>query len=62
MAKELRKLGVKETGSTEPKPKRGFLATTGLFAAALVLALSAGALTGVMASYYLNNTPTRRAV
>lgn len=54
MAKELRKLGVKETGSTEPK--RSGLATLGLFVAALALALSAGALTGVLASYYLNNS------
>ncbi len=54
MAKELRKLGVKETGSTEPK--RSGLTTLGLFVAALALALSAGALTGVLASYYLNNS------
>ncbi|MEP6946664.1 MAG: PBP1A family penicillin-binding protein [Acidobacteriota bacterium] len=56
MARELRKLGVKETGSTEPRVKRGGLTTLGLFAAALVLALAAGALTGVLASYYLNNS------
>lgn len=56
MARELRKLGVKETRSIEPMRKRGGLATLGLFAAALVLALSAGALTGVLASYYLNNS------
>lgn len=54
MARDLRKLGTKETGSTEPK--RSGLKTLILFGAALVLALSAGALTGVLASYYLNNS------
>ena len=56
MARELRKLGVKEAGSTEPKQKRSFLASAGIFVAAIALALSAGALTGVLASYYLNNS------
>jgi penicillin-binding protein 1A len=54
MARELRKLGIKETGSTAAK--RSGWSTLALFAAALMLALSAGALTGVLASYYLNNS------
>ncbi len=54
MARDLRKLGTKETTSSEPK--RSGYRTLILFAAALVLALSAGALTGVLASYYLNNS------
>ncbi len=54
MARDLRKLGTKETGSTEPK--RSGVTTLVFFTAALVLALSAGALTGVLASYYLNNS------
>src|SRR6478736_2412365 len=56
MARESRKLGVKETVSTETREKRSALSTLALFATALVLALSAGALTGVLASYYLNNS------
>jgi len=51
MAKEI---SIKEVESVEPK-KRGFRKIVWLFAA-LVLALAAGGLTGVLASYYLNNS------
>lgn len=51
MAKEI---SIKEVGSVENK-KGGFKKVVWLFAA-LVLALAAGGLTGVLASYYLNNS------
>src|SRR4026208_1912847 len=54
MAKELRKLGTTEVGSGTAK--RSGLSTLTFFVSALILALSAGALTGVLASYYLNNS------
>ncbi len=54
MAIDLRKLGTTEVGSTGAK--RSFLSTVALFVTALMLALSAGALTGVLLSYYLNNS------
>jgi len=54
MAKELRKLGTTEVGSAQGK--RSAMSTFTLFLTALLLALSAGALTGVLASYYLNNS------
>ena len=54
MARELRKLGSTEVDSTEGK--RSGSTTFSLFLTTLLLALSAGALTGVLASYYLNNS------
>ncbi len=51
MAKEI---SIKEVGSVE-NGKGGFKKVVWLFAA-LVLALAAGGLTGVLASYYLNNS------
>lgn len=54
MAKEMSRITTKEVESIAPK-KRGFRKLVWLFAA-LVLALSAGGLTGVLASYYLNNS------
>src|SRR4026208_35369 len=54
MAKELRKLGTTEVGSGTAK--RSGLSTLTFFVSALILALSAGALTGVLFSYYLNNS------
>ncbi len=54
MARELRKMGTTEVAATGAK--RSGLATMGLFFTAVILALSAGALTGVLASYYLNNS------
>ncbi len=54
MARDLRRLGTKEAASNGSK--RSVSTTLVFFGAALVLALSAGALTGVLASYYLNNS------
>lgn len=54
MARDLRRLGTKEVASNGSK--RSVSTTLVFFGAALVLALSAGALTGVLASYYLNNS------
>ena len=54
MARELRKLGTTEVAASGAK--RSGMATIGLFLTAVILALSAGALTGVLASYYLNNS------
>lgn len=54
MAKEMSRIKTKEVESIEPK-KRGFRKFVWVFAA-LFLALSAGGLTGVLASYYLNNS------
>ena len=54
MARELSKIRTKEVESLEPS-KRGFWKYVWL-PAALLLALSAGGLTGVLASYYLNNS------
>lgn len=53
MARE-RKIVEKEIGSIEQK--NGFLAKFAWFTAALLLALAAGGLTGVLAAYYLNNS------
>lgn len=53
MARE-KKIVKREVGSIEPK--RSFGARTLWFTMALLLALSAGAITGVLASYYLNNS------
>lgn len=53
MARE-RKIVEKEIGSIERK--NGLLAKSAWFTAALLLALAAGGLTGVLASYYLNNS------
>jgi penicillin-binding protein 1A len=54
MAKEMSRIETKEVESIAPK-KRGLRKLVWLFAA-LFLALSAGGLTGVLASYYLNNS------
>ncbi len=54
MAREIRKFNVKEVETSAPK-KRGFWSYIWL-PAALLLALSAGGLTGVLASTYLNNS------
>ena len=54
MARELRKVNTKEVESKVPK-KRGFWSYVWL-PTALLLALSAGSLTGVLASTYLNNS------
>ncbi len=54
MAKEMSRIETKEVESIAPK-RRGFRTVVWLFAA-LFLALSAGGLTGVLASYYLNNS------
>lgn len=54
MAEEIKKIVNKEVGSVATK-KRGWWAYV-WFPTALLLALSAGGLTGVLASYYLNNS------
>ncbi|MEZ5427828.1 MAG: PBP1A family penicillin-binding protein [Pyrinomonadaceae bacterium] len=54
MAKELSRIKVREV-TTTPSKGRGFWGYV-WFPAALLLALSAGGLTGVLASYYLNNS------
>lgn len=54
MARELSKIRTKEVESLEPK-KRSLWKYV-WFPLALLLALSAGGLTGVLASYYLNNS------
>ena len=54
MAREISRIKTKEIESIEPK-KRSFWRIVWL-PAALLLALSAGGLTGVLASYYLNNS------
>lgn len=54
MAREIRRNGTKEVGSLEPK--RGSGLKVMWLPMALLLALSAGGLTGVLASYYLNNS------
>lgn len=54
MAKELEKFNTNEVGTIRPK-KRGFWSYV-WFPTALLLALSAGGLTGVLASSYLNNS------
>ncbi len=55
MAKEMRKIVTREVETVEAKSKRGFWSYVWL-PTALVLALSAGGLTGVLGSYYLNNS------
>jgi penicillin-binding protein 1A len=54
MAKELRKSGIREIESIEGKSR--WLSRTVWITMALMLALAAGGLTGVLASYYLNNS------
>lgn len=54
MARDVRKIRTQEVGS-EPAVGSGF-AKAWWFLAALVLALAAGSLTGILASYYLNNS------
>ena len=54
MARELRRLGTREVKSTGPG--RSVRSKAIWFFAAVVLAICAGALTGVLASYYLNNS------
>jgi penicillin-binding protein 1A len=54
MARELQKLGSKEIKAISPK--RSFKVKAIWFFAALALAICAGGLTGVLASYYLNNS------
>src|SRR5687767_15541182 len=54
MARELSRIKTKEVESIEPK-KRSFWKFI-WFPTALLLALSAGGLTGILASYYLNNS------
>lgn len=54
MARELRRLGTKEVRAVTPQ--RSFKSRAIWFFAAVVLAICAGALTGVLASYYLNNS------
>ncbi len=54
MAKEMRKIAIREVNTVETK-RRGFWNYVWL-PTALVLALSAGGLTGVLGSYYLNNS------
>lgn len=55
MAREIKRNGTKEVRSIEPKPTSRAWKILWL-PMALVLALSAGGLTGVLASYYLNNS------
>ena len=54
MARELRRLGTKEVKAISPT--RSFGSRAVWFFAAVVLAICAGGLTGVLASYYLNNS------
>src|SRR3954463_4697495 len=54
MAREMRRLRTREVESVKNGRKRSFKFVWLL--AALVLALSAGALTGILFSYYLNNS------
>lgn len=54
MARDPKRIAAKEVRSASPK--RSFKSRLMWFCAAVVLALSAGGLTGVLASYYLNNS------
>jgi len=54
MAKDLRKLGSREVDAIQKK--NGIFSKITWLVMALLLALSAGGLTGVLASYYLNNS------
>jgi len=54
MAKDLRKLGSREVEAIQKK--NGIFSKITWLVMALLLALSAGGLTGVLASYYLNNS------
>lgn len=54
MAREIRRNGTKEVGSIGPARSSGWKWMW--LPAALLLALSAGGLTGILASYYLNNS------
>src|SRR6476469_3779589 len=54
MARDPKRIATKEVKAASPK--RSFRSKLIWFTAALVLALCAGALTGVVASYYLNNS------
>ena len=56
MAKEMSTIVKSRNGSSEASNGRRGLSGLTLFLTALMLALSAGALTGVLASYYLNNS------
>lgn len=55
MARDIKKIRTTEVQSVSVKKGRGLL-KFGWFMAALLLALTAGGLTGVLASYYLNNS------
>ncbi len=54
MAREMRKINTREVESIEPKRRSAWKFVW--LPVALILALSAGGLTGVLASYYLNNS------
>src|SRR4029079_861842 len=54
MARELKRLGSKEVNAITPQ--RSFASRAVWFFTAVALAICAGALTGVLASYYLNNS------
>src|SRR5881628_1432376 len=54
MARDPKRIATKEVKAASPK--RSFRSKLIWFTAALVLALCAGGLTGVLASYYLNNS------
>ena len=54
MARELKRLGSKEVKAITPQ--RSFASRAVWFFTAVALAICAGALTGVLASYYLNNS------
>lgn len=54
MARDPKRIGTKEVKAAAPK--RSFKSKAIWFSAAVVLALCAGGLTGVLASYYLNNS------
>src|SRR3954467_4009170 len=54
MARDAKRIGTKEVKAVSPR--RSFKSRAIWFSAALVLALCAGGLTGVLASYYLNNS------
>lgn len=55
MARDVKKIRTTEVRSEPAGKSRGF-ARAGWFIMALVLALAAGSLTGILASYYLNNS------
>ncbi len=55
MARDVKKIREKEVGSLPAKNGRGVIKVVWLLAA-LLLAVTAGGLTGILASYYLNNS------